>query len=302
MEIFRLRPNLSKTPNGGGYYLNNNQHLRKNQRALTKRPVALPSPSTTLLFPNLGGTPHRDGMSPKFDDISIHSSDINALLYGDSNMESNFGAHRLINSSPPHRHVAIRKFTDFDSSSMIVGHSGLLPQLTSSFILPEVKGYTEDPRNMPQSCDVETQTTFRIHLREYLASIKDHKVWRMERLDPFLEELQLELLKNKPANIEEFVIAICEARLDNQPLPETHKGHHGGESNTIVTNRNSTIKVQALPAGTGLVPVRAPGYKPSLTRGYYRTDERVGAMLIAQEFLKNNDSDLDDSRPVTGVP
>ena len=40
--------------------------------------------------------------------------------------------------------------------------------------------------------------------------------------------LTREILKNKPADLEDFVIALCEARLQGKPTPETAVGHNGG--------------------------------------------------------------------------
>jgi hypothetical protein len=43
--------------------------------------------------------------------------------------------------------------------------------------------------------------------------------------------LKREIFKNKPVNLEDFMIAFCEARLNGDPTPETSEGHRGGGDN-----------------------------------------------------------------------
>jgi hypothetical protein len=298
MEIFRLRPNRLTTPNGGGFYVNRKHHMRNRGRPQPIHTNILSQPSTTLLLPGLYDT-HRDVASPKLDDISIHSADIDALLYGES--ESDFDIHRR-ERSPPHRRARVRISPPGSDvkARRTIRQEKVIPPLSSSFSLPEIGGYTLDPSPREPMVDAETQTAIRIHLREHLPGIKDHKIWRMECMDPFIEELKSELLKNKPANVEEFVIAICEARLTGKPLPVTHKGHQGEEAKKIITNKSGTIKLQALPE---LSPQRASPQahkRTALGRPYYRENEKVGALLVPEEIVTGTD-DFNDSRPVTAL-
>ena len=99
--------------------------------------------------------------------------------------------------------------------------------LATSFVLPRIGFDSRGSR--PLTRELQTQTKKRILLREYLPTVKDHKIWRTEKCDPFLYGIKTALLQNKPANIEEYLIAYCEAKLAGNPIPETHKGHSGGD-------------------------------------------------------------------------
>lgn len=48
--------------------------------------------------------------------------------------------------------------------------------------------------------------------------------------------LRNEIIKNKPSDLEDFVISVCEARLQCRDIPETAVGHKGGDSKLVRKN------------------------------------------------------------------
>lgn len=52
--------------------------------------------------------------------------------------------------------------------------------------------------------------------------------------------LRNEIIKNKPCDLEDFVISLCEARLQGKDIPETAVGHKGGDSKQL---RKNIIKI-----------------------------------------------------------
>lgn len=47
-----------------------------------------------------------------------------------------------------------------------------------------------------------------------------------------VQMLRREVIKNKPADLEDFIISLCYARLQENKIPETEIGHKGGVANT----------------------------------------------------------------------
>ena len=278
MDILRLRPKyLKPTPMGGGFY----PHRGEGQRAGPAYPFYDPSSSqfsvtsTTLLIPPMNGIVSKSNAVQ--DDISIGSSQIKDLLYGQHSIPktlTNISQHNSANKSPTN---AGETESNFDHSNLLKGITPssselqLNQPLNHSFTLPKVKGYVvsnTSSREQTEKRDAETQTQRRILLREYLPGIKDHKIWRMGKLDPFVEvevlkfkimyyiihtlilitllfskDLRRELLKNKPASIEQYSIAFCEARLLGNKVPEAHKGHDTGGDGNKITVGKSLIKL-----------------------------------------------------------
>ena len=236
MDVFRLRPNALKTPTGGGFYGTGSMKQRKSLRRRSTNPGGggpnsseyspNSSYSTQLLIPDVAP-------SPALDDISINSADLRNLLWNEGNRRPS--TYELLKQQQQQQlPVATLPMPGTDAPGDI---------LNASFILPKI-GFDPRAGRRPPTRELTTQTRKRILLREYLPTVKDHKVWRQEKCDPFLEDIKNALLKNKPESMEEFVMAFCEARLAGNPEPETHKGHSGGDGNSHGHAR-PLIRVQA---------------------------------------------------------
>ena len=53
-----------------------------------------------------------------------------------------------------------------------------------------------------------------------------------------LQLLEKEVLKNRPVDLEDFVISLCEARLQGRPIPQTAVGHNGGGDGAKPVRKN----------------------------------------------------------------
>ena len=217
MEVFRLRANALKTPTGGGFYGHGSNKQRKSmrmQKTIHREQSGEYSPNSSYTTQLL--IPPDIAPSPSYDDISINSTDLRNLLWNDGGKRQN--TYELLKHQQRSVVSLLPPSANDDGKDM----------LASSFVLPRI-GFDSRERTRPLTRELQTQTKKRILLREYLPTVKDHKIWRTEKCDPFLYDIKTALLQNKPANIEEYLIAYCEAKLAGNPVPETHKGHSGGD-------------------------------------------------------------------------
>ena len=56
--------------------------------------------------------------------------------------------------------------------------------------------------------------------------------------------MRKEILKNKPAKIEEFIIALCKARQDGQPNPSTHPESKGTAAPLTLAEKGNLVKLK----------------------------------------------------------
>lgn len=286
MDVFRLRPNALKTPTGGGFYGHGSNQQRKSiriKKATTRDRSSEYSPNssytTQLLIP-----PSESGPSPSFDDISINSSDLRNFMWNESGRRQN--TYELL------KHQQQQQRPGVATNPSTIDPPDSKDILASSFVLPKIGGY--DSTRRPITRELSIQTKKHILLREYLPQVKDHKIWRTERCDPFLEDIKAALLKNKPADMEEYLIAFCEARLAGNPAPDTHKGHGGGTGNAT----KMIIKIQS-PVATR-VNSREGG-----SRQASRQTQRTDALKLSEEQLSRDiqkpGTGFDDSRAITPI-
>ena len=277
MEVFRLRANALKTPTGGGFYGHGSNKQRKTLRMQKSihRDQSEYSPNssytTQLLIPN------DVAPSPSYDDISINSSDLRNLLWSDGGRRQN--TYELLKHQQQRSTVSLVPPSINDDGK---------DMLATSFVLPRIGFDSRGSR--PLTRELTTQTKKRILLREYLPTVKDHKIWRTEKCDPFLYDIKTALLQNKPANIEEYLIAYCEAKLAGNPVPETHKGHSGGDG----TMDAPLIRVQS--------PLQPPRRIHSAQPAYdYDTlpMTQLPSPQLTKPYSNLNLSGFDDSRAIT---
>lgn len=81
--------------------------------------------------------------------------------------------------------------------------------------------------------------------------------------------LKKEIIRNKPCDLEDFVIALCEARLQGKEMPETAIGHNGGDGSKLA--KKNIIKIMRK-ASTVSVNSRRSSLEPaaSFTMGHKR--------------------------------
>lgn len=75
----------------------------------------------------------------------------------------------------------------------------------------------------------------------YFSRTKSFITWIL----PFfiiIKALRREVMKNRPADLEDFVVAFCEARLQGRALPETTFGQNGGVDG-VKLERKAIIKI-----------------------------------------------------------
>jgi hypothetical protein len=284
MDVFRLRPNALKTPTGGGFYGHGSNQQRKSirvKKATTRNQSSEYSPNSSYTTTQLLIPPSESAPSPSFDDISINSSEFRNLLWDEGGRRQN--TYELLKHQQQRSGAAMTSTIDPPDSKDI---------LASSFVLPKIGGY--DNTRRPITRELSIQTKRRILLREYLPQVKDHKIWRSEKCDPFLDEMKTALLKNKPADIAEYLIAFCEAKLAGNPVPETHKGHGGGTSNST----KMLIKVQSPAAAP--VHSREGGSRQTHRTGDGATESSETPQRGGIQYQKPGTA-FDDSRAITPV-
>mmetsp|Transcript_16416 Transcript_16416/g.17762 ORF Transcript_16416/g.17762 Transcript_16416/m.17762 type:complete len:239 (-) Transcript_16416:42-758(-) len=97
-----------------------------------------------------------------------------------------------------------------------------LPQaLKTSFVLKQKVAVEPDiSTQLFNRNDVETQTIVNLQ-RLDLQGVRDYQTWQNEVTEPFLKELRKAIKTNKPACLEDYIIAYCEAKKSGQTPPET---------------------------------------------------------------------------------
>jgi hypothetical protein len=70
--------------------------------------------------------------------------------------------------------------------------------------------------------NVECQTEPAPILKQEFVDLKDYRKWGNTMVDPFVKDLRKILMSQKPGSIEQYVIAYCNARINGEPVPDTH--------------------------------------------------------------------------------
>jgi hypothetical protein len=89
--------------------------------------------------------------------------------------------------------------------------------------------------------------------------------------------MRKEIMKNKPVNLEDFMISFCEARLNGDPTPETIEGHKGNGGD-LCLKKTSLIRTRT--------SVNMNGSFRGLS-GEGSSSNRKGSIKLAEEVLLN---------------
>jgi hypothetical protein len=105
---------------------------------------------------------------------------------------------------------------------------------------------------------VEVQTEPAPILKQEFADLKEFRKWGTNVVDPFIKELRKVLMSQKPASVEQYIIAYCNAKLSNGTVPDTEEpfketaAAHISKKLSLrnnVTAKNSLIRVRSTKGG-----------------------------------------------------
>jgi hypothetical protein len=93
--------------------------------------------------------------------------------------------------------------------------------LYSSFLMKQQLPPEETATgSMYKRNDAETQTVVTIERLE-LAGVKEYQKWTNEVVEPFIKDLRKQLKNCRPVNLEDYIIAYCDAKKNGLPVPDT---------------------------------------------------------------------------------